>query len=201
MNERQIIISIGREFGSGGHEIAEHIAKDMELPFYDYNLMGIIAGEKNTDAKLIAKYDEMPKSPFFTRTVRGFSSSPEENIANMQFDFLRKKAGEGESFVILGRCSETVLKDFVCMIPIFILGDLETKIKRIMEIHGLAHDKAYKLIKIHDKFRKSYHNYYCATKWGDSRNYELSINSSKLGIQQTVEVIEGYIEKRYKEMK
>lgn len=113
---QQLIISIGREYGSGGHEIAERLAERFELHFYDKNLLKEIALEKNINADKLEKYDEIPRS--VSRKVRGFSSSPEENTANMQFEYLRKMAENGKSFVIVGRCSETVLRDYSCMISI-----------------------------------------------------------------------------------
>lgn len=196
MSEKQVIISIGREYGSGGHAIAEQIAKNKNLPLYDYNMLQSIADEKEVNVSSFEKYDEIPKIPFISRTVRGFSNSPEENLAQMQFEFLRKKAESGESFVVVGRCSEMVLKEFDCMIPIFVLGDMEAKIERIMRVREVSREKAIQLIKTHDRMRKSYHNYYCTGKWGDSRNYEMSINSSKIGLDETVKIIEAYIEKR-----
>ena len=132
MENKQVIISISREFGSAGHEIAERLAKKFDLPFYDRNLLDEIAGEKKVDVKNLQRYDEAPKNSFLTRTVRGHSSSPEINIAEMQFDWIKKKAQTGESFVIVGRCSETVLKGHEGLITIFILGNMETKIDRIM---------------------------------------------------------------------
>lgn len=196
MSEKQIIISIGREYGSGGHAIAEKIAKNRNLPLYDYNILQSIADEKDVNISNFEKYDEVPKIPFMSRTVRGFSNAPQENLAQMQFDFLKEKAGKGESFVVVGRCSEMVLKEFDCMIPIFVLGDMEAKIERIMRVRNVSKEKAVKMIKTHDRMRKSYHNYYCEGKWGDSRNYEMSINSSKIGLDGTVAMIEAYIEKR-----
>ena len=110
--QKQLIISVSREFGSGGHIVADHLAKSFELPLYDSNLLKNITNEKQLNLKSIEKYDELPKNPLFSRTVRGYSNSPEENIATMQFAYLKNKAKQGESFVIVGRCSETVLKGY-----------------------------------------------------------------------------------------
>lgn len=194
--EKQLIISVGREFGSGGHVIAQKLADKYEIPLYDYNLLRDMAIERNLNAEELEKYDENPGNLFFTRTVRGYSSSPEENIARMQFDCIRKKADAGESFVIVGRCAESVLKDHPDMISIFVLGDLEQKIIRTMEHNNISREKAKRMIEQHDKKRKAYHNHYCQGKWGDSRNYELSINSSKLGLDETTRIIIEYIESR-----
>ena len=196
MGEKQMIISVGREFGSGGHVIAEKLAKEFGLPLYDHNLLREIAGEKDFDAQLLKKYDEVPKNRLISRTVNGYSNSPSENIAKMQFDFLKGKAEAGESFVVVGRCSEKVLKGYPGLITIFILGDMEAKIQRIMEVDDLSRDEAKELIRKKDKKRKTYHNYYSEGKWGDSRNYDLSINSSRLGIDETVEAVIDYIKRR-----
>lgn len=198
MNEKQIIISVGREFGSGGHAIAEMLSKRFDLPLYDSNLLMEIAASKNLDVKNLQKYDEVPKNRLFSRSVHGHSSSPEENIANIQFDYLRKKAANGDSFVIVGRCADEILKEFSCMTTIFILGDMETKIERIVKLYNVSHEKAKSIVEKTNKQRKSYHNYYCKGKWGDSRNYELSINSSKLGLERTADIIEDYINEKIK---
>ena len=195
---KQLIIAVGREFGSGGHLIAELLAKKFELPFYDRNLLDEIANEKSLDKKELEQYDEIPKKRLLSRTVRGFSNSPEENIANLQFDFIRKMANEGKSFVIVGRCAENVLKGNPALISIFVLGDMECKIKRTQQVRGITREQAEAVIYRHDKHRKSYHNYYCQTKWGDSRNYEISVNSSKLGIDGTADLLEAYIRERIK---
>ena len=191
---QQLIISIGREYGSGGHEIAERLAERFELHFYDKNLLKEIALEKNINADKLEKYDEIPRS--VSRKVRGFSSSPEENTDNMQFEYLRKMAENGKSFVIVGRCSETVLRDYSCMISIFILADLPCRIDRIASLQGISREKAEILINRKNKKRKDYHNYYCLQKWGYSQNYDLSINSSCLGIEKTTDILSDYIQAR-----
>lgn len=192
----QLIISVGREFGSGGHVIAENLAKYFGFPIYDYNLLREIAIERTLDINKLEKYDEIPKNKLFSRNIRGYSNSPEENIAHMQFEYLRKKADAGESFVIVGRCAETVLKDYSCMVPIFILADMEFKVERTADSKGISKADARRLVNYQNKKRKEYHNYYCTGSWGDSRNYEISINSSKLGIEKTTNLLIDYILER-----
>lgn len=199
--EKQLIISVGREFGSGGHVIAEELARRFEIPFFDSNLLEHVAAEKNVEHKHLGKYDEKPKSKLFSRTVRGFSNSPQENVANMQFDLLKRMAGEGKSFVVVGRCSEAMLKEFPGMISLFILGDYAAKTRRIMEKYEMTEEQAHQTMRTEDWKRKSYHNYYCKGKWGDSRNYDFSINSSKLGVEKTVDIIEIYIKERLRAQK
>lgn len=106
----QIIIAIGREFGSGGHEIAEKLSELYGIKLYDKNILQNIAEAKNVDVASYEKYDEVPKKMIFSRTVKGLSNSMEENIAQLQFRYLEDKANAGESFVVVGRCAETMLK-------------------------------------------------------------------------------------------
>ena len=190
---KQLIISVGREFGSGGHVIAEELARRFGLVLYDNNLLEQIAEEKEIPHDGLKKYDEKPKSRLFSRTVRGYSNSV---LANMQFDYLKKKAADGESFVVVGRCSETILKGTQGLVTVFVLGDPDVKAERIQKVYGVSEEEARRMMKREDWNRKSYHNYYCKGKWGDSRNYDFSINSSKLGIEKTVDILETCIRAR-----
>ena len=192
----QLIISIGREFGSAGHEIAQKLAAHYNIPLLDSNLLEEAALEKNMDAHHLLHLDEKHKKYGLYRTVRGFSSHPEDNVAFMQFEYLRKKASRGDSFVVVGRCSEDILKEYKSMISIFILGDIECKKNRIKELYELSDFQATKLIKEEDTRRKRYHNSYCEGKWGDSRNYDISINSSKAGLDNTLKILIDYIDMR-----
>ena len=192
----QIIISVGREFGSGGRVIAEKLAEKFDIPLYDRHLITEIAEKTGMTVEQVEKYDEAPKHKIISRRVNGYSNSIEDNIAEMQFDILDKKAQSGESFVVIGRCSETKLKKYPALISLFILGDAEVKTERIMKLYELDEEEAKKLMSKKDKKRKHYHNYHCQGKWGDSRLYDLSVNSSKLGIDKTADMLESYIKAR-----
>lgn len=193
--EKQLIISVGREFGSGGHEIAQKLAEHYGIDLLDHNLLDEIAAERGLDVKNLRHLDEKHKNVVFSRKVKGFSSSPEENVSLLQFDYLQKKAKAGDSFVVVGRCSENVLKKFDCMISIFVLGDKQKKLERIMELYHLEENVAQKFIMEKDMKRKRYHNSYCEGKWGDSRNYDISVNSSRLGVEETVAVLVDFIDR------
>lgn len=198
--DRQIIISIGREFGSGGHAIAEIVAKDLGINMYDRNMLDEIAREKGIDVDSLHRFDEKPRNPFLSRSVRGYSSSMEENLAQLQFEFIKNKADSGESFVIVGRCAEHVLKDRDSVISIFVLGDKQEKIARVKAKYDLDREEALTKMTRHDKKRKAYHNSYSDSKWGDSRGYDLCVNSSRLGVEGTAKFIESYIEFRKNNM-
>lgn len=192
----QVIISVGREFGSGGHYIADELAKRFNLPIYDRHLITEIANKTGMSAEEIEKHDEAPKSRLTSRRVRGYSNSIEDNIAEMQFDFIRKKAESGESFVVVGRCAESKLRDFDCLCSLFIIGDMECKVKRVMEVYDMTEDEAESFIEKKDKKRKRYHNYHVKLHWGDSRLYDLTVNSSRLGLEKTIDFLEDYIKAR-----
>lgn len=196
MDNKQLIIAVGREFGSAGHVIAEKLAEHFGLPYYDKNLLKEVLEDKGVQDSEVHQYDEKHKRLGFYRAIRGMDSSPEAVIANMQFDFLKKKAEQGESFVIVGRCAESVLKDYPALVSIFVLADKENKVKRIAEYHNLSLEEADALRMEMDAKRKKYHNQYCEGKWGDSRNYEISINDSKIGIEKATEILIDYIEAR-----
>ena len=191
----QLIISVGREFGSGGHEIADKLAKHYDIPLYDHNMLREIATYMDVDHDELHAFDESKKRKLFTRTVRGMSNCHATNVAELQFDFIRKKADAGDSFVIVGRCSETVLKDNDNTISLFVLGDREVKAERIMQLYNKDKKGALALMDSHDKYRKQYHNdHFPGKKWGDSRHYDMCINSSKLGIDETVKILIDYID-------
>ena len=196
----QIIISVGREFGSGGRYIADQLSKRFDIPLYDRHLITEIAQKTGMTEEEVNKYNEAPKIKILSRTVNGYSNSIEDNIAEMQFDIIDKKAKDGESFVVVGRCSETKLKEYPALVSLFVLGDMDKKIERVMEIYELNEEDAKKFITKKDKKRKRYHNYHCQGKWGDSRLYDLSVNSSKLGIDKTIDILEEYIRSRMENM-
>lgn len=193
--DKQLIICIGREYGSGGHEIGEKLAKKLDLPLYDRNLLDEVAATKNVDVNEISAYDEKPRNFLFSRTVRGYNNSPEQNVAEMQFALLKSKAADGDSFVIVGRCSDELFEGLAPYLSIFIHGDEEARIERIMKVRNLDRKKAKQAIERHDRKRRQYHNNFCQKKWGESKSYHLCINSCRIGIDACVDLLADYISK------
>lgn len=196
--EKQLIISIGREVGSGGHEIGEILAKHYNIPLLDKNILEEIAAKKNVEVSDLKDMDKKFVFPLINRTVRGFSSSIQENVYLLQFEYLQEKAKAGESFIIVGRCGEDVLKEYEALVSVFVLGDKEVKKARIIEKYNKNESMAERMMREKDTERKLYHNSFCEGKWGDSRNYDISINSSVLGIKETAEVLIDFIDKKRK---
>lgn len=194
--EKQTILAIGREFGSGGHEIATILAERFHFPIYDRSILENIAADNHLDAEELERYDERPRNFLTSRRVKGLSNSLEENVAQMEFRYLRRRAESGESFIVLGRCGEEVLGDFEGLISVFILSDIGFKKQRTMAKGNTSEEDALELMHRMDRRRKYYHNQYCHGKWGDSRNYNLCINSADLGIQGTADILEQYVRAR-----
>ena len=193
--KQQVIITIGREYGSGGHLIADMLGEKYGLPVYD-STIEVIAKEKNLNLEKLKQYDEKPRNRLFTRSIDGYSNSPEDVIAYMEFDFLREKAKSGESFIVVGRCGSSILKGYRGVISIFVTGDMPEKIQRVATEFHVSNEDAEMMIQKNNKSRKLYHNFYCKEKWGDSRYYELTINTSKIGFDRAAEVIDCYIKER-----
>lgn len=188
----QLIVSIGRESGSGGLEIARTLAKRFDLPLYNKSILQTAAEAKGLNVKELEQYDERPRSLLFYRSVKGFSNAPEDGVAQMQFDLLRRHAAAGESFVVLGRCAEEVLADYECLVSIFVEADLDFRIRRT----PLPGNEALEFIHKQDRQRRIYHDQHCKGDWGDAQNYDLVINSARLGVPGTVDVLEHYIRAR-----
>lgn len=173
----QVIIAISREYGSAGHEIAKQIAEDLKLPFYDQILI-----------------DELARADFLG------NSEENEMLTQTQFDIIKKHAESGESFVIVGRCAEYILKGYKGLISVFVLGDIKQRQKRIMNMYQMNADEAKAAIMYHDRQRQNFHNGYTDIKWGEAKGYDMCVNSSKLGVENTVKVLEEYIQMRIENM-
>lgn len=193
---KQLIITVGREFGSGGHIIAVKLAEHFGIQLLDSNILAEVAKKSNAREEYLKKYDESARNLFFSRTVNGFSNSPEEIIAQMQFDYIKQKSDAAESFVVIGRCADYILRENPALVRVFVLGDTEAKIKRTAEREGISEEKAKIRMEQADKRRKYFHNTHSENKWGDSRSYDITVNSSKLGLDSTAELLIKYIELR-----
>jgi len=192
--KEQLIVTIGREFGSGGHYIASQLSEKLSIPLLDKQLIEDIVAAYGIDKNEFFKYDGKPANKIASRRIGNYSNSLEEYTAHRVFDFIKKEAEMGASFVVVGRCGGYVLRDNDNCIRFFIIGDKEDKIARVMKKYGVSEKKALEMIKSNDKKRKVYHNYYTDTKWGTTDGYDFVINSSKLGLDATAEAIRNIVE-------
>ena len=189
----QIIITMGREHGSGGHYIADMIARELGIKLYDKDSIESEIVSEGYSEELIRRMDEKPVNFFASRRIGRFSNSLEVNVAEKTFDMIRAKAASGESFLLIGRCGEQVLENNPNCISIFICGDPQFKLNRVMNKLGLNAEQAIEEIRNVDRSRKNYHNYYCDTKWGDARGYDMTVKSDVLGCEETAKLLVGYI--------
>lgn len=198
------IITIGRQFGSGGREIGLKVAEALGIPCYDKELLTRAAKESGFCEEMLVNHDERPTNSFLYNLVmdtysfgynsNSYSDMPiSHKVFLAQFDTIKKIGSEGPC-VIVGRCADYALADFDNVVNLFIFGDEKCRIKRIMERFDLNENKAKDMINKKDKQRQSYYNYYSSKKWGRSDSYDLCINSSKLGIDGTVKLIKQYVE-------
>lgn len=198
------IITIGRQFGSGGHEIGEKVAEYFKIPCFDKELLTRAAKESGFCEEMIKNHDERPTNSFLYNLVMdtysfGYNSSSfvdmpiSHKVFLAQFDTVKKIAQEGPC-VIVGRCADYALAEFKNCVHLFIYADEASKVERIMKKYDLSEDKAKDMMVKKDKQRQSYYNYYSSKKWGRADSYDLCINSSVLGVEGTVKLIAQYIE-------
>ncbi|MBQ4219903.1 MAG: cytidylate kinase-like family protein [Butyrivibrio sp.] len=200
------IVTIGRQFGSGGREIGEMVADHFGIKCYDKELLSRAAKESGFCEEMIQNHDERPTNSFLYNLVMdtysfGYNSSSfvdmpiSHKVFLAQFDTIKKIAKE-EPCIIVGRCADYALSDLPNVLNLFIYGDEECKIKRIRERFSdiTSNEKAREMMIKKDKQRQSYYNYYSSKKWGRADSYDLCINSSILGIEGTVKLIIQYIE-------
>lgn len=193
-----IVITIGREYGSGGHEIGEKLAKELGFKFYDKELLKIVAEKSGIQEQVLQKADEAASNPLFAPYYPPSidPGSLNDRVFKMQADLIKERA-DAESCVIVGRCANYVLEDRENVIRVFIYADIEKRINRIMSRHGIANrDVASKLIKKTDKQRRSYYQFYSEMKWGRKEGQDLLIDSGLLGIDGTVALLKDLVEKK-----
>ncbi|MBE5875270.1 MAG: cytidylate kinase-like family protein [Lachnospiraceae bacterium] len=198
------IITIGRQFGSGGHEIGEKLANHFGIQYFDKKLLSRAAKESGFCEEMLKNHDERPTNSFLYNLVMdtytfGYNSSAfvdmpiSHKVFMAQFDTI-KKIAEEEACVIVGRCADYALQEYKNSLHIFIHAAEDFKIKRIMDTFNISEDEARDMMIKKDKQRQSYYNYYSTKKWGRSDSYDLSISSSVLGIDGTVDMLIQYIE-------
>ena len=199
-----LIITIGRECGSGGRHIGQKLAEELGIKCYDKELLNLAAKKSGLCRELFETHDEKPTSSFLYSLVMDTYSLGYTNSAYMdmpinhkiflaQFDTIKQLATE-ESCVIIGRCADYALADFPHVSTIFITADEDVKIKTLMERYQVTESQAKDIMIKTDKRRASYYNYYSSKRWGDSRSYDLCINSSKVGMDGAIRIIKDFAE-------
>ena len=203
---KNVVITIGRQFGSGGRYVGRLLAEKLGVPFYDKELLSEAAKNSGICEEIFEEHDEKPTRSLLFSLVTGMQSHMaagnfymdmplNHKIFLAQFDAIRRIASEG-SCVIVGRCADYVLRENPDAVSIFVKGDMDSKIARAVKYYGIEEDKAEERIRKADKQRASYYNYYATATWGDVDNYDLVVDTGVLGVEGAVELIAKFLELR-----
>lgn len=196
------VVTIGREFGSGGHEIGNLLATRLDIPLYDNNLVRMVADRLDIREETAQAVDETTLNSFLT----GFVLSPieyskamnneeytkplSEQVYELQSEIIRKLAGRGPC-VVVGRCADFVLKDVADCLNVFICADINDRVARIAKRYDMSEKKAADKIKKVDRERRYYYEFRTGLYWGDIDSHQMLLNASRLGIEGTVDILEA----------
>ena len=196
------IITISRQYGSGGRFIGRKLAEALDIPFYDKELITMSAEESGMSKEIFEKADEKAaNSLLYTLSMNayllhGMAGVPDlplnDKVFLVQSEVIRKLAAKGPC-VIVGRCADYVLQENPNCVNVYIYSDMEDRVSRATTYYNLSADLAQEQIQKTDKKRAAYYNFYTNLKWGRAENYDLSLNSAKIGVDGCVEVIRSFI--------
>lgn len=205
MNGTDIIICVGRQLGSGGHDIARMLAMDFGAKYYDRELLNLAAKESGFSEKFFEQNDEQRgifRSLFHLHDTHLPDSNmyqnkfSQESLFKFQSDAIIKAADEG-ACVFVGRCADYVLRDRQNVVSIFVTASIEFRIKQVMTKQNMEYAAAKRFIEQREAKRAAYYNYYTGKKWGHASSYDLCVDASVLGLQATEKLIADFIRKRF----
>ena len=192
-----MIITIGREHGSGGHEIARALAEELGYACYDKEIVDHAAESSHFSREILDSFDEKRVSPYVVPVPNfvgmGESFRLNMQVAAAQFDAIRALAEKGNG-IFVGRCADYVLRSRTDLLRVFIQAPEDMRIHEMMQRRELTEDQAKKLVRQVDKDRASYYRYYTDQVWGDRENFDLCINSGKVGVQGAVQLIKACLQ-------
>ena len=201
---KHIIINVGRQVGAGGQEIGRMLAQDFEAKFYDRELLNLAAKESGFSEKFFKQNDERKgffrslfnvQAPHLMGSGMYGSDFSQESLFKFQSDAIRKAAEEG-SCVFLGRCADYILRDFENVVNVFITASMVFRAKIVSQVKDIDDEQARKLIEHVEARRAQYYNYYTGKKWGAAESYDLCVDASLLGLEETEKLIADFIRKR-----
>lgn len=205
--KKKTVITISRQFGSGGRVIGKQLADRLGIPFYDHELISMAAKETGFSEEVFERVDEKASSSLLYSLYMGsymmgggLAAGPAELPFNdkvflIQSQIIRDVAAQG-SCVIVGRCADYVLKNEDDCINAYIYADLASRVDRAVHNYEVPPDKAEDVVVKTDKRRAAYYSYYSGRKWGQAENYDLSLNSAKLGEEGCIQILETVVRLR-----
>ena len=200
----KIIINIGRQFSSGGRYISKILCEEFGCRYFDKEILDLAAKESGFSPDVFKKSDEKKSfihtlfhlhAPMLSDDNFYNNKFSEESLFKFQCDAIRKAASQG-SCLFIGRCADYVLRDEPNTVSIFLAADMEDRISRTMERYNMDEESARKTISKKDSTRASYYNYYTGKKWGAAESYDLCINTSIFGLDETAKFIADFIRNR-----
>jgi len=200
----KIIINIGRQFASGGRYISKKLCEEFGCKYFDKEILDLAAKESGFSPDVFKKSDEKKSfvhtlfhlhAPMLSDDNFYNNKFSEESLFKFQCDAILKAASQG-SCLFIGRCADYVLRDEPNTVSIFLAADMEDRISRTMERYNMDEESARKTISKKDSTRASYYNYYTGKKWGAAESYDLCINTSIFGLDETAKFIADFIRKR-----
>ncbi len=199
--EKRIVVTIGRQFGSGGRIVGKKLAEQLGIPYYDKELINLASKESGICGEFFEKADEKNSGSLLKALAMGFSMNnaifqsndylSNESLFQIQSEVIRKVAAEG-SCVLVGRCADYILRDEPDCVHVFISASWQDRVRRAMEYNRVPEKEAEEFLKKADKSRASYYNYYTDKVWGAAGSYDLCVNSSLYGIDRTVDFIKQF---------
>lgn len=199
----QAVITIGRQFGSGGRQVGKLLAEKLGVPFYDKELITMAAKDSGIGEEIMEEHDEKPVRALLFSMMAGMQMRGDaggfymdmplgHKIFLAQFDAIRTIAHRGPC-VIVGRCADYVLRDMPHAVRVFLYADIQRRIQRAISLYNVDPVKAEEIVRRNDKQRQSYYNYYATNTWGAVENYDLCLNTGILGIKGTVDLLTTYV--------
>ncbi len=191
------IVTISREFGSGGRTVGKLLAQELGIPCYDSELIQKIAEKSGFTENYVRKADESASSGFLASafSTRAFGPTNEDYLWEVQRKVILELA-EKESCVIVGRCADYILRETADCLTVFIHASMEYRMNRIVEVYGEREESPEQRVKEKDKRRAAYHRFYTNMKWGYAKNYQVCLDSGALGIENCVDILKQLYEKK-----
>lgn len=195
------IVTISREYGSGGAVIGKNVAQKLNIPFYDKEIIDMAVNQSGLSRDVVESAEMRAKSALsytlasaltFPDAMTQETLSLNERLFILQCNIIEEIAEKGAA-VIMGSCADYILKDNKEVLKIYLYGDLEDRIKRAKNEYGIKDEDAEKMVKAHDKARSNYYNYHTSSKWGNVSNYDLCINTSRLTLEEVSNLIVSFL--------
>lgn len=205
MADKHVIICVGRQLGSGGHDIARMLAMDFNAKYYDRELLNLAAKESGFSEKIFEQSDEkkgflrslLNMQPTQLAGVNLYKSNfSQESLFQFQSDAIRK-AAEESSCVFVGRCADYVLRDMPNVVKVFVSASMRYRIDQLLAHRSVTPQQAKRIILQEEDRRAAYYNYYTGKKWGAAESYDLCVDASLLGLEETEKLIADFIRKRF----